>query len=442
MWFSTALRRSVVLCLFGILSGQLLTRQTVLAAPDDPVGVVQQIDDRIEELGREEESLREDILEVRRSKTDLERRGEVLAAELKQVRTEHAELDERLHSLDSKVSELTQRRESHQREIESQLRGAGKWVSFTHDIAPIFYHRCVACHNARNSQGRYNMSNYDAIRSVGESGHAIVAGDAESSLLVQLIEDGSMPYDADALSDGEIDLVRRWIDLGARLDAGADHRAPLIRLMPRVSQPLPPKRYTVPFPITALATDASGRRLASSGYHEVLLWLLPHDHPDAPATAIQESGSDEKHGGANESVKLIARISNVAERVYGLDFHPDGRRLAVASGTPGRLGELKVFDSRSGEMLHDLMVSEDVLFSAAFSPDGGRIATCGADGTIAVFSLDESDLAPRMIEHHADWVNSIAWSPDGKLLVSASRDKTVKVFEADTGSYIVNLERS
>ncbi|WP_164100793.1 c-type cytochrome domain-containing protein [Candidatus Laterigemmans baculatus] len=175
-------------------------------------------------------------------------------------------------------------------------------VSFSKHIAPIFHQHCVACHNARNPQGRYNMTTFHAIRSMANSGVAIEPGDAGNSLLLQLVEDGSMPYDADPLSDEQISTIRQWIDQGARLDASADAEAPLVRLMPRIPQPEPPRKYIAPVPVSAVAVDPAGLRVASSGYHEVLMWSLP-------------------------SGELSGRIPNVAERVHGLDFHPDGKRL-------------------------------------------------------------------------------------------------------------------
>ncbi|HBJ34842.1 MAG TPA: hypothetical protein DDZ51_08785 [Planctomycetaceae bacterium] len=302
--------------------------------------------------------------------------------------------------------------------VEILLRESGQWVSFTEQIAPIFHNRCVACHNIRNAQGRYNMANFHALISESESGHAISPGQADQSLLVQMIEDGSMPFDADPLSEAEITLVRRWVDLGARIEVDADRNAPLIRLMPRTQHPEPPKTYSTAIPVTALATSNDGKTLASSGYHEVLLWS-----PGDDGTAI-----------------LNSRIANVAQRVHGLAFHPTENWLAVASGTPGQLGEVKLFDWQSGTVIADLIVSEDEMFDVAFSPDGNRLASCGADGSIAIFDRKESgDWRPMIIQDHADWVNAIAWSNDGTKLVSASRDKTSKVFDAVTGKLMITF---
>lgn len=314
-----------------------------------------------------------------------------------------------LNQLDQRVAELRKQRDLHRGQIESLLRDAGEWVSFTDQIAPIFHQRCVVCHNSRNARGQYLMTSYFAIMTTGESDGAVAAGNSDDSLLCMLIEDGSMPKDADPLEAQQIQLIRRWVDQGARLDLGAAPEEPLIRIMPRSPQPLPPEIYHAPVPITALAVAPDGKLLASSGYHEVLLWSFPES-------------------------QLVSRLSNVAERVYGLDFHPDGRRLAVASGTPGRLGDVKLFDIQTGELLSDLFVSEDAMFAVAFSPDGQQLAASGAEGLIAIVDLEHADTSkPLLINSHSDWVNDIAWSADGKHLVSASRDKTAKVFLAATG---------
>ncbi|MEX1039592.1 MAG: c-type cytochrome domain-containing protein [Pirellulaceae bacterium] len=309
--------------------------------------------------------------------------------------------------LKQQADEFTASRIARQAKIETLLRDANRWISFSDQIAPVFHQRCVACHNPRNPKGRYNMANFASILAGGDSGEAIIPGDADNSLLYLMVEDGSMPYESDPLPEDQIELIRAWIALGARLDGAADSESPLIRLMPRVTQPDPPETYNAPVPVTAVAVDPEGQHLASSGYHEVLVFNAADG-------------------------KLVRRITNVAQRVYGLAFHPDGKRLAVASGTPGQLGEVKLFDMTSGELVSDLLMTEDAMFDVAFSPDGKRLAACGAGGAIALFDLESENLT--LVEDHSDWVHSIAWSSDGKQLVSASRDKTAKVFDAKSGS--------
>lgn len=293
------------------------------------------------------------------------------------------------------------------RSVEAALKEGGQWVSFREEVAPVFYKRCLACHNARTAKGRLNMESFAAIMKGGESGAVVEPGDGELSNLCIQVEDGSMPKDADPLAPEQVAAIKRWVALGAKLDAGYAAESPLLQIMPKFPQPPAPDAYRVTIPVTALAFSPDAQLLASSGYHEVLLWNA-NDH------------------------QLVRRIGNVAERVYDIAFHPDGKRIAVAAGTPGQVGEVKLFNIDDGALLADLVTVEDAMFGVAFNPDGAKLAACGADRSIRVFDV-ASGKEEVHVEDHADWVMDIAWSPDGTKLVSASRDKTSKVFDAKTG---------
>ena len=170
------------------------------------------------------------------------------------------------------------------------------------------------------------------------------------------------------------------------------------------------RAYKVVPPVTAVAFSPDGKLIATSGYHEVLLWNVA-DH------------------------SLVRRIGNVAERVFDLSFHPDGSRLAIAAGTPGSLGEVKVFNVADGAVLADLVTVDDAMLGVAFSADGTRLAASGADRSVSVFEVATWKQQIRL-EDHADWVLDINWSPDGSKLVTASRDKTSKVFDSKTGEAV------
>jgi WD40 repeat protein len=273
--------------------------------------------------------------------------------------------------------------------------------------------RCLACHDAKTAKGRFSIETFASLTRGGESGLEIVPGQSAKSNLVTLIEDGTMPQDADPLTKSEIAVIRRWIDTGATLDAGLNPADPLIADMPSLPQPLPPNKYRVPIPVTAVAFSPDGDQLATSGYHEILVWNTA-------------DGSQ------------LRRITNVAERVYALQYSPDGKLIAVGAGTPAQLGEVKLFSAATGDQVADLARTSDAVFTVAFSPNGKRLATGGADRAIRVY-----DVATRKqqlaIEDHADWVMDLAWLPDGSKIVSASRDKTAKVFDARTGDSLITF---
>lgn len=296
---------------------------------------------------------------------------------------------------------------------QSALTDAGKFVIFSKQVAPIFAKRCLACHNARIAKGRYNMETYAGVMKGGEQGDTVIPNDGDLSNLCLLIEDGGMPKDADPLSKDEIALIKKWVATGAVLDAGFEPDQPLVNIMPKLPQPMPPDTYRVPVPITALAFSPDGSQLASSGYHEVVIW----------------NAADKSQ---------IRRITNLAERTYDVQYSPDGQLIAVAAGTPAQMGEVKLFKAADGTLVRDLVTTSDAMFAVSFSPDGKRLAAAGADRAIRVFDV-ATGKQELMIEDHADWVMGIAWSPDGAKLASASRDKTSKVFDAKTGDSIITF---
>ncbi len=328
-------------------------------------------------------------------------------AKLKAAEQAVAAFQPEFDAAEASFAALSKEAVSRQIELETSLVAAGRLVSFAQQVAPIFSQRCLACHNARTAKGRLNMESYANLMKGGESGAAVVAGKPGDSLLQTMIEDHSMPKDADPLLPEQIATIKKWIETGTRLDAGIAATATLITIMPKLVQPMPPESYRVAVPVMAIAFSPDGQLLATSGYREVLLWN-PVDG------------------------QLVRRIKNLAERPHDFEFSADGSILAVAAGTPGQMGEVKLFNVADGALVADLFTTDDEVFSVAFSSDGTRLAAACADRSVRLFDV-ATRKQQKLIEDHADWVMDVAWSPDGKKIATASRDKTSKVFDSTSG---------
>jgi hypothetical protein len=101
----------------------------------------------------------------------------------------------------------------------------GPPVDFARDVAPVLERSCHGCHGGEKHRGGFSLATREGLLEGGSSGEpAVVPGAANRSPLLDYIlgriEDLEMPplnrRDLHpALSPGEIDTLRRWIDAGA-----------------------------------------------------------------------------------------------------------------------------------------------------------------------------------------------------------------------------------
>jgi hypothetical protein len=388
---------------------------------------VTRLDAERRKLAESQLELNEQAADLRREASELERRRQEL---LRKLDAEGQALKAREQANAEQVAKQAETMAAHAAEIEHVLRAGGKWVSFTDQIAPLLRAKCVACHSAREPGGGHVLTSYAGLFSAGANGPAVVPSEV-ASLLCEVVADGSMPQDGEPLSAEEVELIRRWVALGARLESGADPTASLVRIMPRPVPPQPPDHYPAVIPVSAVAFDPTGTRLASSGYHEVLIWdLSSRQQGDGPEAAEQSPA--------------VRRLSGLPERIHGLAYAPSGEQLAVAAGTPGVLGEAALLsvgptDTTAAELpLTSLGLADDAFLAVAFTADGGQLAAVAADQTVRLFDMaGTTQLSERA--DHADWVQGVALSPDGSKLVTASRDATAKVVELSGGKLLTTF---
>lgn len=89
---------------------------------------------------------------------------------------------------------------------------------FQTKIAPIFEKKCVNCHNDNDQAGELSLQSKQGLLAGGESGEVIDGNDPDSSSLIEYVlgDEPEMPKDADPLSKIEIDLLKKWIETGAK----------------------------------------------------------------------------------------------------------------------------------------------------------------------------------------------------------------------------------
>ena len=200
--------------------------------------------------------------------------------------------------------------------------------------------------------------------------------------------------------------------------------------------------------------------------------------------AVTIEATEEARAALRESypkmhVRGVLRHKNAVRRVR---VSPDGQMiLTIADGAVARL-----WNSSTGEMVHELRGHTGMVSEAIFSPDGKRILTEAADGTgglwatktgtrlvtlggllgaapAIAFSPDGARVATEfgggetgkpaaarlwnaatgvvgpVLSGHLGAISAVTFSPDGRTVATGSWDKTVRLWDAGSGKPLAIL---
>jgi WD40 repeat protein len=123
--------------------------------------------------------------------------------------------------------------------------------------------------------------------------------------------------------------------------------------------------------------------------------------------------------------------------IHGLAFRPDGRRLALAggahTGSPGVGSKtLRLLNLETTRGDGEMAGHTDWLTRVAYSPDGRRLVTGGADGTARIWDED-TGRTMFVLEGHRGTVHDVAYSPDGGRVATAGADRSIRLWDSATG---------
>ena len=283
-------------------------------------------------------------------------------------------------------------------------------VSFHKQIKPILQAHCQGCHQPAKRGGDYLMTSYAGLLKEGESGLAgIVAGKPDESYLLDQITpvdgEAEMPKGKPPLSEDEINLIKSWIKQGAKDDSPQTN-------VRKYDSDHPPV-YTRPPVVTSIDFAPDGSLLAVAGFHEVLLRSA-------------------------DGAELLGRLIGLSERIESVAFSPDGKRLLVAGGQPGRMGEVQIWSVADTELELSIPLTADTVYGASWSPDGSMVVVGCSDNIVRGF---HSNTGEQVFFNgaHDDWPLDTVVSKDGSHIVSVGRDMATKLYKVETERFVDNV---
>ena len=293
-------------------------------------------------------------------------------------------------------------------------------------VLPIFRNACLNCHNPDKKKAGLDLSTYQGALQGSENGKVLRSGDGSGSLLLKCVmqtEDPKMPPKGDKLSDGEIAIVRKWIDGqlletagGKAVAVAANNVQVAVVSLTRPEGPPPMPRE---LPLDPVVHTAKANSLTALGAS-----------PWAPLVAL--GGQKQIVLFNTETLEPLGVLPFPEGFPTIIRFSRNGQLILTGGGRGGKSGKVVIWKVETGERIAAVGQEFDQVLAADLSADQQFVALGGPAKLVKIYATKDGRLI-HSIKKHTDWVTALSFSPDGKLLASGARHGGVIVWEAAKG---------
>ncbi len=279
-------------------------------------------------------------------------------------------------------------------------------VSFASEVLPILRRNCLACHNASDAAAELNLETPQAMKLGGDSGPALVPGDADASLLLAVAthrDEPIMPPEgndvrAKNLTPQELGLLKLWIDQGASGEATTDAPAKLS---------LPPKTL---HPVYAVTMTEHGDFVAAGRANQIQVYHVPTARQVATLRdpALKDYPGGAASSGTHSRTRTAANPPAHIDSVQALAASSDGQTIASGGYRNVKLwrrlaphqidgtDEKRLESHDEFNLTHlqsQYQLDTPAVFARAFR-EGDAIAAIGKDGSLRL--LDSKSKQQRL----------------------------------------------
>ncbi len=131
-------------------------------------------------------------------------------------------------------------------------------------------------------------------------------------------------------------------------------------------------------------------------------------------------------------------VEVLCRNVHDVVLSPDESKLAIVGGNPGESAWIGLYSWPSRELLWSQSFSDDIAYTASFSPSGYALAVGCHDHSVVLLD-SPSGGTKSVLTGHSRPVTALTFLSNDVSLVSCGLDQSIRVWNCEQGNFVRSL---